>query len=272
MFSKRLTGLATLLVLSILVGSLALVWANGNETLGTPSITIEEGSGYVADGTGLFTQPSAININVPGTSVVQALLYWGDRFNTKEGTNPLGDDTITVNGSSVTGEEIGFAPPIGGHDVGCATTGTGTIAGVAYRADVTDLISLGGNVLTISDFDTDCSGRDDGAALVVIYNDGSTAEIDIRDGADVAYTLSTVPAAQVTVPQTYIFNAESADRQATLTLLVSDVQWGDLGDGGGERFRTSSIQVTVDGANATTNLVHLGSNTSIVYATSTFPW
>ena len=46
-----------------------LVRADGDETLGTPSIPIEAGSGIVAAGTGLTDQPRTFNINVPGTSV-----------------------------------------------------------------------------------------------------------------------------------------------------------------------------------------------------------
>lgn len=42
------------------------VHADGTETLGPPvGIEIAQGSGIVTGGTGLFTQPSAINLAVP---------------------------------------------------------------------------------------------------------------------------------------------------------------------------------------------------------------
>jgi hypothetical protein len=244
---RRLAALVTVALVSLVGGVAGIVWADGSETLGPPSISIGSGSGTVAAGTGLYTEPGTIDINVPG-AVVQALLYWGDRFDTKGVANPAGDDTITVNGISVTGVEIGFSPPIPGNAAGPG--GTGQIAGIAYRADITGLglVTSGANSLSIADFDTDGSGDDDGAALIVIYDDGSTAEIGVRDGSDVAYQKAPVPAAVVTVPQTFAFAAEPAARQATLTLLVSDTQWTAT------RQRTSEVKVLVDGVPATTDL------------------
>ncbi len=56
------------------------VWADGNETLGVPSIPIQSGSGVAVGGTGLNTQPAALNVNVPaGAAIKQALLYWYGR-------------------------------------------------------------------------------------------------------------------------------------------------------------------------------------------------
>ena len=82
------------------------VWADGSEGgLGAPGIPIAAGSGIVVAGTGADAQPAIIDINVPGTSVAQALLYW-----TGEG-DPPGDDTIDVDfgvgSNSIVGGFIG---------------------------------------------------------------------------------------------------------------------------------------------------------------------
>lgn len=53
-----------------------VIAADGTETLGPPSIPIADGTGIVAAGTGMVTQPGTINIDVPvGASVNQVLLY-----------------------------------------------------------------------------------------------------------------------------------------------------------------------------------------------------
>lgn len=249
MIANRTKALAVLAILLIVAIPMALVWADGNETLGTPGITIEQGSGYVAAGTGLNTQPGNIDVDVPG-NVVQVLLYWADRFDTKGVAVPAGDNEVTVNGIPVVGTEIGFAPPIpGGNPKGPG--GTGDIAAVAYRADITGLglISTGLNSLEIDDFSTDGSGFEDGAAIIVIYDDGIvSSQIDIRDGADVAYLYSSVPAAVEMVPQIFTFPAAGFSRTAVLTLLAGDVQWEP-----GVRERTSEIDIQVDGAPALVN-------------------
>ena len=147
MESKRNNGLAVLLgtVAFVFVGlSTELVWADGSEGgLGAPSIPVAAGSGTVLAGTGAETQPAIININVPGTSVAQALLYWSG-----EGDSP-GDDTIDVDfgvGSiPIVGTLIGG--PTHFFDFG------GEIFLTTYRADVTSSISTGANSLSITGMD-----------------------------------------------------------------------------------------------------------------------
>ena len=95
----------------------ATVFADGTETLGPPGIPIAAGSGIVAAGTGLATQPGDINFTVPaGATVEQVLLYWeGQDFGSF-----TGDNTITVNGINVTGIQIGG--PVFWLDNGVSTT------------------------------------------------------------------------------------------------------------------------------------------------------
>ena len=71
---KKLLGISVLLAL-LLVVIVSIALADGTETLGPPSIPIASGTGIVAAGTGLVTQPGTIDVDVPGT-VNQVLLYW----------------------------------------------------------------------------------------------------------------------------------------------------------------------------------------------------
>lgn len=191
----------------MVVSAQGLALADGTETLGPPSITIVQGSGTVAAGTGLITGSGTIDVTVPGTPV-QALLYW--EVQDDKGTLPTPSDIITVNGSPVTGDVIGGP-----------TDFFTRLATAAYRADITGMITSGANSLSI----VAPAGRiNNGAGLFVIYDDGSTtAAIDIRDGDDVAWAGASDPARQTTVPQTFSFAAEDGDRTGELTLFVASV-------------------------------------------------
>ena len=74
---RRTKALIAVFGLIALLTPLMVVFADGDETLGTPGIAISEGSGVVAAGVGLkFSQPGSINIEIPaGASVEQVLLY-----------------------------------------------------------------------------------------------------------------------------------------------------------------------------------------------------
>ena len=187
----------------------------GTEMLGDIGIALQLGTGIVASGVGLrgdpADQPKDININVPGT-VVHAFLYW-------EGQNATdgGDADITVNGSPVTGALIG----------GPTLFFSGAWSS-SYRADITGMVSSGNNTLSIGDMDfTRCSGsdcRNNGAGVVVIYNDGSspTADIGIADGNDLAFFDFDAPL-DTTEPVTFGFPSSSSSRTATLVLMAGSV-------------------------------------------------
>ena len=217
-------SIAALIVLClglILTGvPLDKAFADGNDAagLGPPSIAIASGSGYVAAGTGMDSQPGTISFNVPG-DVVQVLLYWVGRGDP--------DDIITVDTTSITGIQIGFTDLLNDS--------------TSFRADITGLglVGSGANSLTIEDMDF--SSKDDGAAVLVIYSTPSTlADIQIRDGNDFAF-INLTGDAQVTIPQTFSFAPESSPRTATLTLFVGD----------GTPDRPDKMQITVDGTTDT---------------------
>lgn len=202
---------------------------NGTETLGAPSIAIAAGSGFAEGGVGMVDVTSGtLTIDVPeGAAVAQALLYWAGGT-----TGAPGDDTIVVDGTEILGELIGG--PVNFFSVD----------GVQYyfssfRADITrlGLVSAGANSFTITGFDFDYTGsfvdENNGVSLLVIYDDGTEAEIGLVDGLDMAF-FNFVPTLDATVPQTFAFTADAADRTADLVIMA-----GSVGEG-----RPNQIKVT----------------------------
>lgn len=217
---------------SIVVGAVAVtstVLAEGTETLGPPSIQIAEGTGAIAAGTGMWTQPGTIDIEVPaGVTVEQVLAYWeGHNSTTAEGAAP----TITLDGNEVTGTRIGGPTKFFSNHWSST-----------YRADITELglVVPGPNSVSVSGMGFDLVNN--GAGLVVIYDDGgTTSEIELRDGNDLAYH-GFGGSLQTTVPQTFDFEPAPVERVVELVMFASSVA-----DPAPSPMRPNVIQVTVDG-------------------------
>ena len=223
---RKGTYFASLVSAGMMLGS-ASVWADGTETLGPPGITIAPGTGVVAGGTGMVTQPGSISVNVPG-NVVQVLLYWEGQM----ATNVPGDDTIDVDGNNVTGTLIG----------GQTFFFSGAYSS-AFRADITGLglVAPGANTLSVDGLAFTKVAN--GAGVLVIYDDGTTTtDIQVRDGVDLAFINFPEPR-KSTIPQAFNFTAASVDRMAELAMFFSSVS-GSVSTGA---FRPSSIEVKVDG-------------------------
>jgi hypothetical protein len=187
---------------------------DGSEELGMPSIAIADGSGFVEGGVGMVdTDTGNFDVTVPmGATVMQVLLYW------EGGTTGLdGDDTISVNGNSVTGTEIGG--PTNFFD---------NYDFYAYRADITadGWVVPGLNSFEITDFDFDFSGNtldeNNGAGILVIYDDGTLADLSLFDGLDLAY-FNFAGDLNHTGPKTFTFNAEVDPRVADLVVFAGSV-------------------------------------------------
>ncbi len=226
--------IATIFGLSVTLGTTG-AWADGTETLGPPSIATASGTGIVGAGAGLRDGPGMIDIDVPG-AVQQVLLYWGCF------ANPGGqDDTITVDGSSVTGTLIGGP-----------TTFFSSVQGATFRADITGLglVSEGFNSLLVDGLN--CDFVSNGAGVLAIYDDGVSpaAEIQIRDGNDLAF-IEFAPPLDTTVPQTIVFPVSTVDRTADIVLFFHSVA--------DDRDRPSSVDITVGGVTTSLNNL-LGSN------------
>ncbi len=238
MKSKLVWGACTSAVLLLGISATAQsVLADGTETLGPPSIPIASGTGIVGAGTGLRDGPGTITLDVPlGATVEQALLYWGC-FGTPGGQ----DDTVTVNGTPVTGTLIGGP-----------TQFFGDVEGATFRNDITalGLVSDGLNLLDIDGLN--CNFVSNGAGVLVIYDDGvSPAEaIEVRDGNDLAF-IHFPPPLDTTVPQTIVFAASAVDRTADLVMFFHSVAI--------DAPRPTAVDITVGGTTTSLNNL-LGSN------------
>jgi hypothetical protein len=189
---------------------------NGTETLGPPSIEIADGACFAQGGVGMVgATTGTLNIDVPAGTINQVLLYWAGGT-----TGAPGDANIKIDGYDVTGELIG----------GPAYFYTSNTAYYfsSYRADITglELVSTGANSFTISDFDFDNTGgnldENCGVGMMVIYDDGTTADLQLVDGLDLAFYQFDAPR-DATVPQTFTFPAEDADRYARMVIFAGSV-------------------------------------------------
>jgi len=202
---------------------------DGQNTLGPPEIPIADGSGFLQGGVGMVdTDTGNFDITVPaGAEVVQVLLYWVGGT-----TGDNGDDTISVNGNPVTGAMV--------HDDPINFFGNYNFYG--YRADITakGWVGSGLNSFEITDFDFDFSAgtldENNGASILVIYDDGSEADLSVVDGLDMAF-FQFLPPLDATVAQTFYFDAESEDRLSELVVFAGSV---------GEN-RPNEIRVTTSG-------------------------
>ncbi len=190
---------------------------NGTETLGPPTILIASGSCFAQGGVGMVAPTDGIlNIDVPmGVTITQVLVYWAGGT-----TGAPGDDIVKIDGNDVTGELIGGP-----------TNFFSNYWFSAYRADITamGLVTNGLQSFTISDFDFDFSGgsldENNGIGIMVIYDDGTPAEISVLDGLDMAY-FDFEPTLDATVPQIFTFAAESADRMGRMVIFAGSVGVG----------------------------------------------
>ncbi len=207
------------------------VWADGDEILGPPGINIAEGTEVIAVGTGLAaSQPGTININITD-NIKQVLLYWDGRSD----TGNLGDNTIMLNGTEITGTLIGQSDELKNSD-----------HLLVYRADITSLGILGGgsNSIAVDGLNFDVVNY--GAGILVILDDGSAiVPMEIRDGQDYAFHSSPGRLTN-TVAQTFNFSSTKFDRTASLSMFFSSVSGAF--SGGGDR--PSSIEITVGGNTA----------------------
>ena len=185
---------------------------NGTEVLGPPSIPIASGTGFAEGGVGMVGVDSGqLTIEVPaGSQVAQALLYWAGGA-----TIGVGDDEISLDGTLIQGELIGG--PVAFF---------GDYEFFAYRADITDLelVDAGTNTFTVADFDFTGAPLDEnnGASILVIYDDGTSAAITLRDGLDMAY-FGFVPTLDATVPQVFSVDPATVDREAELVMIAASV-------------------------------------------------
>jgi len=190
---------------------------DGTETLGPPTIDIASGSCFAQGGIGMVAPTTGLlEINVPDGTINQVLLYWAGGT-----TGADGDSMIKIDGIDVTGDLIG------------GETEFFQVSGVsyyfwAYRADITelDLVTTGDNTFAITEFDFDFTGgsldENDGIGMMVIYDDGTEADIQVRDGLDLAFFDFEDPL-DGTEPQTFLFEASTEERMARMVIFSGSV-------------------------------------------------
>jgi hypothetical protein len=246
--------MTALLSFSLLSTPLQRSFADGTETLGPASIPIASGSGVVAAGVGLaLGQPGNINLSVPaGATIKQVLIYWeGESF-----VSTPADDTIEVNGNSVAGTLIGGPTIIFGKE---NPPGSGIFENVytaTHRADITsgNFVTAGANIISIGGLANDVANN--GAGIVVIYDNGDGGLIDLRDGNDFAWDAFLPTEKGKTVAQTFSFASSTNTRTANLAMFFSTVE-GTLS---GLGMRPTRIEVSVNGSVVTNLLNTLDSN------------
>jgi hypothetical protein len=117
---------------------------------------------YVSAGVGGLRNAPTGTIELAGLSgaVTRATLYWHSVANT---TDPLAGQTVSVNGTPVTGIHLGFS----------SDNCWGFANSQAWAADVTALVQATGNGnYVLTDFSGYPTVNPNGASLVVFYNDG----------------------------------------------------------------------------------------------------
>lgn len=211
--------------MSCILASLGMIneaKADGWDQLGLPSIPIAQGSEVLIEGIGLENgQPGDISIEIPaGVGIAQVLLYWNGTSSVEHGV----EDSIQVNGNSVTGPLIGASGP---------NMGTSADSGT-YRADITAsnwVVSGAVNVLSVEGLDFD--RHNNGAAVMVILDDGSMADIQILDGDDSAYLTH----GYQTMPVDFTIASADTVQTGSLWMVVSDIHLP----------RPAAVEITVDG-------------------------
>ena len=189
---------------------------DGSEALGAPSLVVAQGSGLSHGGASLVGVTAAdLTVAVPqGAAVRQVLLYWAGGT-----TAEAGDDEISLDGVSVRGELIG-------GPTWFYTYQEQPYRFSAYRADITalGLVQPGVNTLTVADFafTTAAVDENDGASVVVIWDDGAPATIAVRDGLDMAY-FGFNGVLNGTEPQVFAVEPAPAARLADLVILAASV-------------------------------------------------
>lgn len=153
--SSRTRCSVAAVALSLALGA-SVAHADGNETLGTPSIPIASGTDFVSEGVSVQGGPANVEFNVPaGATIKQVLLYWGEVRSGAVGQNA---NRLRVFNTVVQGVQIGD-----------------TFHSNNFRADVTQqgFVVPGNNVIPLASLQTD--GGIQGAAFLVIYDAGSVA-------------------------------------------------------------------------------------------------
>jgi hypothetical protein len=234
--------MTALLSFSLLSTPFQRSFADGTETLGPASIPIASGSSVVAAGTGLLlAQPKPISITVPtGATIKQVLIYWeGESF-----VSAAPDDTIEVNGNTIAGALIGGPTIIFGRENPPASGIFENVYTATYRADITagNFVVPGANSVSVGGLTFNVGNN--GAGIMVIYDDGNGGTVTVLDGNDFAWDAFAPGPKSETVEQTFTFPPVTSATTAKLAMFFSSVE-GTLS---GLGKRPTRLQIKVNNA------------------------
>ena len=166
---------------------------------------------WTTAGVGGMRDTGAGTLTVSGVTgpVTDSLLYWHGPTNT---TDPTANANVMVNGTGVTGTNIGFSQDnFWGHD-----------NSQAYKADTTSIINGNGSY-ALTDFNKPGGTDVNGAGSLVFFNDGNSAnnrDVVIFDGNDSNFASAYDPAGWDIV----LNGINYSGGQAFVTFMVSDGQ------------------------------------------------
>lgn len=183
--SRRYSAIGLLLFCLLLPARFAM--ADDTEEVLVPRFSAEGSLGVVAAGVGMMRNgapgPGSIEIEVPGTAVRAAYLYWSGY-----GVEGTGDGTVTLT-RAADGESmvVDASDHGGGATYGPLFWFDGFYCWV-HVGDVTALIRNGRGAYVVSDFG-EMLERRNGAGLIVVYEDVTLprAKVLISDGLDRFY-------------------------------------------------------------------------------------
>jgi hypothetical protein len=191
-------------------------------------------------------------------SIKQALLYW----EAHDARGTLGDDSITVNGASISGNRIGGP-----------TLFFGSTSFASYRADITSQLGIGGNrfdiVVPPGNANRDLFAYDGAGILAIVERKqgGGSATIGVRDGQDMAF-FQPLPRSTRPCSRAY-FTAVASERTATVVMFVGSVSSRTCNPARGT-IRPNVIETT-SGGTTTAWLDFLGSDVGCEFDTLSFP-
>ena len=199
----------------------ALVWADDTEEVHTTRYAAEGHYSIAASGTGMLRSSAGdIRLNIPGTRVLAAFLYWSGTASESGGDDTVGlaRDGLIVAPELVADPDTGILGPALWYD--------GYFYHV-YVVDVSPYIEVGTHTYTVFGFDGGMRRRD-GTGLMVVYEDPNLPmnDVEIRDGLDRFYRGWGAGARGESTVTCFTFIPESVDRELSYTMFLGEINAG----------------------------------------------
>jgi hypothetical protein len=207
-----------LLVVTALMPLAAL--ADDEEEVHTLRFSAEGNYAVVAAGKGMRNEETGtITLDVPGTAIRAAYLYWSGLGSQSGGDNSVSLSVDGAPGVPITAEADGSYGPL---------LWWGELYYFAYTADVTKLVEFGEHTYTISDFGNGINRRD-GTGLVVVYEDPALpfSRAEIWDGLDRFFRDWGEGARGESAVNCFAFLEVPEERQFDYVLVLGEMSAGD---------------------------------------------